>query len=82
MGLHAAKGVGVVLQRRQEIQQARGGCAALRPNVEGERQTAGLHPPPQYPERQGEVHQDRGAACGEVAGMARGGGGKGVDYGG
>ena len=79
MGLHAAESVGIILQRRQEIQSTRGGRAALRPGVEGERQTAGMHPAPQNPEQECEVHQDRGAARGKTAGMARGGWGEGVD---
>ena len=80
MGLYAAEGVSVVLQERQEVQQARGGRAALRPNIEGERPAAGMHPAPQDSEPWGEIHPHRGQAGGEAATVARRGRGEGVDY--
>ena len=80
MGFHAAEGVSVILKKRQKVQSVRGGCIAFRPGAEGERQTSRLHPAPQNPEQECEVHQDRGAARGEVAEVARGAWRKGVDH--
>ena len=80
VGVPAKESDGVVLQKRQEVQQAGGGRAALRPDVGGQQQAAGLHPAPQNPEPQGEVHQNRGATRGETAGVARGAGRESVDY--
>ena len=70
MGVSAAESDGVIFHQRQEVQSAGGGGPALRPDVAGERQAAGLSVAPQNTGPPCESHPHRGAAGGAAARMA------------